>query len=92
MWCIKKLAEQGEERRERREQRRINKMIEKQLKKEKREYRSTHRLQIIGLEGSGKSTLIQQMRLLDNNFDLEKRKQIGREIREALKTALRQDI
>ena len=28
-------------------------------------FRSTHRLQVVGLEGSGKSTLIHQLRLLD---------------------------
>ena len=89
MWCVRKMAEAKEERANRREQRRINKMIEKQLKKEKREYRSTHRLQIVGLEGSGKSTLIQQMRLHADDFDFERRRQVGAEIRAAVKQAMR---
>jgi DNA polymerase III delta prime subunit len=39
----------------------VNKQIDKQLKKDKKKYKSTHRLQLVGPAGSGKSTLITQV-------------------------------
>ena len=94
MWCLKqqqRLLDDDEDGLEqpREEQDRINKTIEKRLKREKREYRSVHRLQIVGLEGSGKSTLIQQLRLLDADFDEAERRQKGKEMRRAVRVAMR---
>ena len=60
-WWLKKVLAEDEEKAIRREQEKINKAIEKQLKKERREYKSMHKLQIVGLEGSGKSTVIKQV-------------------------------
>ena len=39
----------------------VNRKIDKQLKKDKKKYKSTHRLQLVGPAGSGKSTLITQV-------------------------------
>jgi septin family protein len=48
------------------EQEKKHKMIEKELKKERRRMRLTYRMQLVGMEGSGKSVVIKQMELFQN--------------------------
>jgi len=68
---------------------RINNEINKQLAKTKQEYRSTHRLLLLGAGESGKSTIVKQMRILHvNGFDeAEKRKKI-QDIKRNLRDAI----
>ena len=74
----------------------INKLIEKQIKRDKRRYKSTHRVQLVGLPGSGKSTLIKQIRLVnakfedyyDNQTRAEKRNDIIKEVDKILERVL----
>jgi guanine nucleotide-binding protein G(s) subunit alpha len=56
-----------------------SKEIEKELGKAKQEYRSTHRLLLLGAGESGKSTIVKQMRILhvDGFTDKEKRQKIS---------------
>ena len=56
------------------EQNQRNKQIEKELNKSKQEYRSTHRLLLLGAGESGKSTIVKQMRILHVNGFSEREK------------------
>ncbi|TRY69096.1 hypothetical protein TCAL_04094 [Tigriopus californicus] len=84
MWCCGNQQEESEQEEPTMEslsnsdpgsERRASKMIEKQIRKDKKAYRSTQRLQLVGLDGSGKTTLIRQMKLLHNNELMSDRKQ-----------------
>uniref|UniRef100_A0A0X3NXE9 Guanine nucleotide-binding protein G(s) subunit alpha n=1 Tax=Schistocephalus solidus TaxID=70667 RepID=A0A0X3NXE9_SCHSO len=66
-----------------------NKQIEKLIEKEKRNFRSTHRLLLLGAGESGKSTIVKQMRILhiDGFSDAEKKEKIV-DIRKNLRDAI----
>ncbi|KAF7255741.1 hypothetical protein EG68_07519 [Paragonimus skrjabini miyazakii] len=49
-----------------------NKQIEKLIEKEKKDFKSTHRLLLLGAGESGKSTIVKQMRILHINGFSEK--------------------
>ncbi|KAF6776118.1 hypothetical protein AHF37_04384 [Paragonimus kellicotti] len=49
-------------------------MIEKLIEKEKKDFKSTHRLLLLGAGESGKSTIVKQMRILHINGFSEKEK------------------
>ncbi|KAA3674292.1 guanine nucleotide-binding protein G(s) subunit alpha, partial [Paragonimus westermani] len=51
-----------------------NKQIEKLIEKEKKDFKSTHRLLLLGAGESGKSTIVKQMRILHINGFSEKEK------------------
>ena len=68
-----------------------NKLIEKQIKRDKKVYRATQRLQLVGLSGSGKTTVIQQMGLLnqpDRHLPAEEREKFRDLVRTHVKTAV----
>ena len=75
---------------ERKRQEKVNKEIERQIEKDKLAYRRTHRVLLLGAGGSGKTTLIQQMRTLHSEMALsnEEKKQnitkIKRNIRDSM--------
>ncbi|XP_078493753.1 guanine nucleotide-binding protein G(s) subunit alpha-like [Ciona intestinalis] len=56
------------------EGKRTNKLITEQINKDKHEYRSTHRLLLLGAGESGKSTIVKQMRILHVNGFTEEEK------------------
>ena len=62
---------------ERKRQEKVNKEIERQIEKDKLAYRRTHRVLLLGAGGSGKTTLMQQMRTLHSEMALsnEEKKQ-----------------
>ena len=62
---------------ERKRQKEVNKEIERQIEKDKLAYRRTHRVLLLGAGGSGKTTLMQQMRTLHSEMALsnEEKKQ-----------------
>ncbi|KAH9281712.1 Guanine nucleotide-binding protein G(s) subunit alpha [Echinococcus granulosus] len=66
-----------------------NKQIDKLIEKEKRNFRSTHRLLLLGAGESGKSTIVKQMRILhiDGFSDVEKKEKIV-DIRKNLRDAI----
>ncbi|VDM30786.1 unnamed protein product [Hydatigera taeniaeformis] len=66
-----------------------NKQIDKLIEKEKRNFRSTHRLLLLGAGESGKSTIVKQMRILhiDGFSDAEKKEKIV-DIRKNLRDAI----
>ncbi|VDK40151.1 unnamed protein product [Taenia asiatica] len=66
-----------------------NKQIDKLIEKEKRNFRSTHRLLLLGAGESGKSTIVKQMRILhiDGFSDTEKKEKIV-DIRKNLRDAI----
>nr|XP_060616218.1 guanine nucleotide-binding protein G(s) subunit alpha-like [Anolis sagrei ordinatus] len=84
----------GEERKEEKERREAHEKIEKQLEKDKQVFQTTHRLLLMGLEGSGKNTVLKQMKILHGDgFSAEERKMrtqdIKNNIREAIETIVR---
>uniref|UniRef100_A0A5K3F6D5 Guanine nucleotide-binding protein G(s) subunit alpha n=1 Tax=Mesocestoides corti TaxID=53468 RepID=A0A5K3F6D5_MESCO len=66
-----------------------NKQIDKLIEKEKRNFRSTHRLLLLGAGESGKSTIVKQMRILhiDGFSDAEKKEKVL-DIRKNLRDAI----
>nr|XP_060616217.1 guanine nucleotide-binding protein G(s) subunit alpha-like [Anolis sagrei ordinatus] len=83
-----------EERKEEKERREAHEKIEKQLEKDKQVFQATHRLLLMGLEGSGKNTVLKQMKILHGDgFSAEERKMrtqdIKNNIMEAIETIVR---
>nr|XP_060616222.1 guanine nucleotide-binding protein G(s) subunit alpha-like [Anolis sagrei ordinatus] len=79
---------------EEKEQREAHEKIEKQLKMDKQVFRVTLRLLVMGLEGSGKNTMLKQMKILHGDgFSAEEKKMriqdIKNNIREAIETIVR---
>lgn len=66
-----------------------NKQIDKLIEKDKRNFRSTHRLLLLGAGESGKSTIVKQMRILhiDGFSDAEKKEKVV-DIRRNLRDAI----
>ena len=75
---------------ERKRQKKVNKEIERQIEKDKLAFRRTHRVLLLGAGGSGKTTLMEQMRTLHSEMALsnEEKKQnitkIKRNIRDSM--------
>lgn len=72
-----------------RKQKDINKQIEKELGRAKQEYRSTHRLLLLGAGESGKSTIVKQMRILhvkgfSDSEKILKKQDIKRNLRDGI--------
>ena len=67
----------------------MNKEIERQIEKDKLAYRRTHRVLLLGAGGSGKTTLMEQMRTLHSEMALsnEEKKQNIKSCRGLLLTA-----
>lgn len=85
MGCFKVKSNDDDER----ERIETSKRIDKELGKCKQEYRSTHRLLLLGAGESGKSTVVKQMRILHvNGFSDEEKKRkiadIKRNIRDGI--------
>ncbi|XP_060616217.2 guanine nucleotide-binding protein G(s) subunit alpha-like [Anolis sagrei] len=83
-----------EERKEEKERRKTHKKVEKQLKMDKEVFKATHHLLVMGLEESGKNTVLKQMKILEGDgFSAEERKMrtqdIKNNIREAIETIVR---
>jgi len=71
------------------QQKQQNKKIEKELGQAKQEYRSTHRLLLLGAGESGKSTIVKQMRILHvNGFDEKEKRNKVADIKRNLKDAM----
>ncbi|CAN2387752.1 Guanine nucleotide-binding protein G(s) subunit, partial [Pristimantis euphronides] len=66
----------GNSRTEERAQRAANRKINKRLRKEERVYRVTHRLLLLGAAGSGKTTMVKQMRILHVKEFITKEKRV----------------
>ena len=62
--CFKFPAGGGELSDDLAKQKMVSKQIEKELSKHKQDYRSTHRLLLLGAGESGKSTIVKQMKIL----------------------------
>ena len=75
---------------ERKRKKKVNKEIERQIEKDKLAHRGTHRVLLLGAGGSGKTTLMEQMRILhlERRFTNEEKKQklidIKRVIRDSM--------
>nr|BAB79202.1 G protein alpha subunit s class [Halocynthia roretzi] len=70
-------------------QKRINREINDILQKDKQEYRSTHRLLLLGAGESGKSTIVKQMRILHvNGFNDEEKKHKILDIKKNIRDAM----
>ncbi|XP_039262478.1 guanine nucleotide-binding protein G(s) subunit alpha-like [Styela clava] len=68
----------------------INKQINDRINKDKQEYRSTHRLLLLGAGESGKSTIVKQMRILhvDGGFNEEEKRQKMLDIKKNIRDAM----
>ena len=75
---------------ERKRQKKVNKEIERQIEKDKLTYRRTHRVLLLGAGGSGKTTLMEQMRILhlERPFANEVKKQKILEIRRNIRYSM----
>ncbi|CAK8674713.1 guanine nucleotide-binding protein G(s) subunit alpha-like [Clavelina lepadiformis] len=72
-----------------REQREINRRINSELARDKHEYRSTHRLLLLGAGESGKSTIVKQMRILHvNGFNEDEKKSKILDIKKNIRDAM----
>ncbi|KAG9491310.1 hypothetical protein GDO78_000029 [Eleutherodactylus coqui] len=81
-------------RNQRKAARRRSRMIDDWLKAEDKAYKLTHRLLLMGLDESGKSTIVKHMRILNGNgFSAEEKKlkvqDIKKNIKEAIETIVR---
>ncbi|PAA56648.1 hypothetical protein BOX15_Mlig032566g1 [Macrostomum lignano] len=66
-----------------------SKNIEKKLEKERKDYKSTHRLLLLGAGESGKSTIVKQMRILHiNGFSPEEKRQKIMDIKKNIRDAI----
>ncbi|XP_065914030.1 guanine nucleotide-binding protein G(s) subunit alpha-like [Dysidea avara] len=93
MLCCGPGSYDGEDDDVRRTQQKRNKDINAEIRREKDDYRSTHRLLLLGAGESGKSTVVKQMKILhvDGFTDEEKRLkviEIRANIREIVMTVL----
>nr|XP_008104024.1 PREDICTED: guanine nucleotide-binding protein G(s) subunit alpha-like [Anolis carolinensis] len=78
-----------EEREEEKERRKANEKVEKQLEMDKEVFKATHRLLVVGLEDSGKNTLIKQMKILHGDgFSAEEKKMRTQDIKNNIMEAI----
>ncbi|PAA67192.1 hypothetical protein BOX15_Mlig027162g1 [Macrostomum lignano] len=67
----------------------LSKNIERKLEKERKDYKSTHRLLLLGAGESGKSTIVKQMRILHiDGFTPEEKKQKILDIKKNIRDAI----